>query len=184
MALQDRIEAIKPIFRGFNIDAKEGVSVLLVKFPSGWQIPDSTVDTFGVHIETYKEGVYFMSEIESGIDSLFDAVDFVMNFNQSIIEKGEILKEKIEELKKLFVSEPVERLKSLRFVFGDEMIETIEKKPAKVSRRTADKKTKAAPVAEEETVTEVPEAPAASVVEKSDNNDDNDLMSLAKGMTN
>lgn len=185
MTLQERIEKIKPCFKGFNVDAKEGVSVLLAKFPNGWQVPETVVKSFNLQTETRPEGVYFVTEIENGIDELFDAVDYVIEYNQSIIEKSEILKEKIGELKDLFVRESVEKLKTLRFVFGDEPA-TIKdktkesataKKNTRTGKKTIDKKAKAEVVAEEE-------IPVVQIVdEEPKNNDDNDLMSLAKGMT-
>jgi hypothetical protein len=181
MTLHERIEKIKPCFKGFNVDAKEGVSVLLAKFPVGWTVPDAVSKSFNLQTETHPEGVYFVTEIENGIDELFDAVEYIIEYNQSIIEKSEILKEKINELKDLFVRESVERLKTLQFTFGSEAVVSKEsattKKNTRTGKKTAEKKEKpeAAPV------NEIPEAP---ITEEPENNDDNDLMSLAKGLTN
>lgn len=175
MALQDRIEKIKPFFKGFNVDAKEGVSVLLVKFPDSWQIPGSIVQAFKLQTETRQEGIYFVTETENGIEGLFDAVDYVIQYNQSIIEKSELLREKIGELKDIFVRESIEKLKSLQFTFGDKPI--TPKKNVKGGKKTTDKKVKEEPTQEEETV----KTPiVAEENDNSSNNDDNDLMSLAK----
>ena len=169
MAIHDRIENIKAFFKGFNIDATDGVSVLLVKFPTGWQVPESVVKTFNLQTETRQEGVYFITEIENGTDELFDAVDYVIEYNQSIIEKSELLKEKIGELKDIFVNESVEKLKTLEFTFSGKPI--TPKKNTKTIKKTIGKKTKEEPIEEE-----IVEAPLPD----NKNNDDNDLMSLAK----
>lgn len=184
MTLQERIEKIKPCFKGFNIDAKDGASVLLVKFPAGWQIPETVSESFNIQTETRPEGTYFVTEIENGIDGLFDAVDYIIEYNQSIIEKSEILKEKINELKDLFVHESVEKLKTLRFTFDDETVtlksktqdSATVKKNTKTEKKTAEKKVKTETLDKDEII----EAPA---VDKPKNNDDNDLMLLAKGLT-
>ena len=173
MALQDRINKIKPFFVNFNIDAKDGVSVLLVRFPQGWQIPEGLTQHFGVETAARQEGIYFVAEIEKGTDVLFDAVDYSAEFNQSIIEKSELLKEKINELKEIFIGTPIEKLRTLEFVFPP------QKKGGKKQS------VKQAPVVE--TKTEAVEE-IAEPVEEVNNDDsvegdaDNDLMSMAKGI--
>lgn len=177
MALQDRIEKIKQFFIGFNVDAQGGVSVLLVRFPQTWTIPDqhNLAENFGIQIEARQEGIYFITELENGIDGLFDAVDYVIEYNQSIIEKSGLLKEKISELKDIFIHESIDKLKTLQFIFGEQ---TTEKKGAKPGKKTAPKKeVKAEPV--KETVEPVTEP---ETNEESQENDDNDLMSMAKDL--
>ena len=179
MALKDRIEKIKPFFINFNVDSTEGASVLLVRLPQGWQVPNTVEKDFGVQTAVRQEGTYFVVELDKGTDVLFDAVDFVIEFNQSIIEKSELLKEKISELKEIFIKNPMEKLKTLEFTFP----------PQKKSGKKTTKQTTAP--------TEIKiEAPTEETVEETVNNEpetentedsningpaDNDLMEMAKG---
>lgn len=176
MAIQDRIEKIKAFFKGFNVDAEQGVSVLLVRFPNGWQIPnqENLSKKFSIQIAARQEGYYFVSEIENGIDGLFDAADYTIEYNQSIIEKSEILKEKINELKELFINESIERLKTLEFTFGGEKI--TPKKNVKSGKKSTASAEKKKPQVIEEKAAEIP----LEDEQPENNDDDNDLMSLAK----
>ena len=138
------------------MDSTEGASVLLVRLPQGWQVPNTVEKDFGVQTAVRQEGTYFVVELDKGTDVLFDAVDFVIEFNQSIIEKSELLKEKISELKEIFIKNPMEKLKTLEFTFP----------PQKKSGKKTTKQTTApteikieAPT--EETVEETVNAPKA-----------------------
>jgi hypothetical protein len=180
MALSDRIAKIKPFFVNFNVDSAEGASVLLVKLPQGWQVPNTVERDFGVQTAARQEGTYFVIELDKGTDVLFDAVDFVIEFNHSIIEKSELLKEKINELKEIFIKNPMEKLKTLEFIFP----------PQKKGNKKNTKQTT------EPTEIKI-EAPSEETVEKNVNNEpkivdiapgdsedatDNDLMAMAKGI--
>lgn len=172
MAIQDRIEKIKPFFIQFNIAAEDGAAYALVRFPNDkerWEMPTNALlkDNFKVEIGVRQEGVYFVSDLNDGVDCIFDAIDYVIEYNRSIQEKSGLLIEKIQELKQLFISEDIERLKTLEFVMKD------KKKGGKTSRKTA--KAEVVSISEEHSIndTEITE-------EKIEINDDNDLLSYAR----
>ena len=179
MVLSERIAKIKPFFVNFNVDSTEGASVLLVRLPEGWQIPNNVEKDFGVQTAARQEGTYFVVELEKGTDVLFDAVDFVIEYNQSIIEKSELLKEKIGELKKIFIQNPMEKLKTLEFTFPAQ-----KKGGRKTAKQTTAPVETIAEAPTEETVEEnVNAKPEVENAEAAEINGpaDNDLMEMAKG---
>lgn len=117
MELKDRIESIKQYFVTCNIG--EGAVCVVVKFPKGWVIPETNV-----LMETYKtvaqpkNGVYFfMTEIVNGEGTVFSAIENVIQSNKELESKRELLKAKAQELTELFTNEPLDKLKTLTFVF-------------------------------------------------------------------
>lgn len=139
MNIKDRIEKLKGVFVSFNIT--EGFTYALTKIPSKWVIPD-TIEQFQVSTTYDKStgGYYFVTKVDDGVENVFDAIDYVVKLNKSIEEKKQLLQEKANELSELFASEPIERLRTLEFVF----------KPQKKQLRKGkkNKKTEEVPVSE------------------------------------
>ena len=101
-----------------TFDITEGFTYALTKIPSKWVIPD-TIEQFQVSTTYDKStgGYYFVTKVDDGVENVFDAIDFVVKLNKSIEEKKQLLQEKANELSELFASEPIERLRTLEFVF-------------------------------------------------------------------
>lgn len=116
MNIKERIEKLKGVFVSFNIT--EGFTYALTKIPSKWILPD-TIEQFQVSTTYDKStgGYYFVTKVDDGVENVFDAIDYVVKLNQSIEEKKQLLQEKANELSELFASEPIERLRTLEFVF-------------------------------------------------------------------
>lgn len=131
--LSNRIEKIKPYFITFNISAEDDAAYVVVKLPPQWSIPDTKAlkENFKVEVAPMSNGICFASEIKNGTDCIFDAVDYIIDFNKRVEERRELLKQKAEELKNLFASETLDKLKTLTFVFESEQEEPKKRKGAK-----------------------------------------------------
>ena len=116
--LNDRIKRINSYFKGFNIG--NDTSFVLVNFPITWKIFDEKYlnVTYKVYTSKKSEGIYFISGVENGVDCLFDAIDYTISQNKTVEEKQELLQKKATELTQLFINEPIEKLKTLTFVFS------------------------------------------------------------------
>lgn len=117
--MQERIDKIKEYFVAFNI--AEGISYIKVKFPKKWEIPNVDIlkENFKVSIAEESDGdFYFFSELTNGIDNVFDAVDFVVDFNKDLEAKTQLFTEKINELKELFSTKCLSDLQHLEIVIN------------------------------------------------------------------
>lgn len=121
MNLNDRIEASKPYFLQFQILAEEDAIYVIAKFPQSWTIPDTDAlkKSYNVEIAPVNGAVCFATEIKNGTDCVFDALDYVIKFNKCVEERKELLINKVNELKTLFASEELEKLKTLVFTFEE-----------------------------------------------------------------
>lgn len=193
MEINERIENLKPYFLSFNVIAEDDASYVLMRFPGNWIMPDEKMlkEVYLVEIATRPEGIYFFTEIKNGMDKLFGCAEFVVQYNKNIEERKYLLKERMSELTKIFASEKLERLKTLRFEMDDieeeeeveeeEVVEEEEKKPKttpKKQPREGKKKSKVEEILAKSITEDVKEEAPVS-----EDDGDSGLMALAKGLT-
>jgi len=114
--ITDNIKRIENYFVNLNI--AEGKAYILAKFPDKWTVFEK-FDQLNVEAVKSKDGngYYFFTDAENGVENLFTAIEFVENTNKDIEEKTQLLKEKMNELKQLFLTNDVKKLKTLEFEF-------------------------------------------------------------------
>jgi hypothetical protein len=115
--IQKTLDSLQPHVIGIRY--LEGVPVVDVVLKENWVVNNES------NIKKVKgnnELNYYMfySEVpEIGIDELLDSVKSTINLNIEHENKQQLLKVKVNELKKLFTESKLEKLKQLRFVFND-----------------------------------------------------------------
>lgn len=168
MNLNDRIERTKPYFVLFNVSAEEDAIYAVARFPENWTVPDRNElkKTFKVELAPMNNGMCFATETKNGAECVFDALDYVIKFNKCVEERKELLIEKANELKHLFATEELEKLKLLTFTF---------EKPKK-------SKSKRSVVEDTQEEMENKAEDNVEVVSKEENEDDSSLMSFAKNI--
>ena len=207
----EQIEKIKQFFKGLTV--ADGNFYLLVVLPKGWKVIDgeSLINNYGVYTVRKPEGTYFMTEMENGTDCLFAAVDEVIDMNKEIEERQQLLQVKAKELTDLFITEPLEKLKTLEFTFkpqikqvkakqskrGLGLGEVIEGPREKVEEMIGEDLLKAAKAIgpkkgksnKKDKIQEKQKAPtteetkqSAEIVQKQQENNDSDTMSFIKGL--
>lgn len=158
MNISDRIEKIKDYFLKFNVD--QGIITLALKFPEKWTVPDSEFlkKQFGVASGPLQNGVIYCCEITEGFDKIFDAADYTISFNKEAQERMALFNAKAKELKELFMTESLDSLKTLNFVFDKKKKRNVSVKSKsiieKVTETVENKSSKEAIVPKEEVETE------------------------------
>lgn len=129
MNIKDRIKKISPYFREMQIittDDGSQVIYILVSFPKGWIIDDEIEKKFGITIRKRENSneYFFCTEIETGEECLFDAIDYYIEKMQEAIERAQLFSHKTNELKALFEDETItiEELRGLRFEYHRDTI--------------------------------------------------------------
>ena len=128
MELKDRIARIGEYFNNMEITTLDGKQVIYVGvlFPKGWIIDDTITEKYGVSILKGEDDViYFACNIEDGIESVFDAIEYNISKMKDAIERAKLLTEKTFELKAMFEDEnnSVEDLRNLKFIFTQTTVE-------------------------------------------------------------
>ena len=185
MNINERVKSIEKYFKSLNM--VDGAVVVLVKFPDKWKVfnKEEISNEFKVDVgrKDGVDGTFFVGEIADGLDNVFDAIDEVINQNKTFEEKAALLEIKAKELSDLFITEPLEKLKTLQFTF-------ITKKPVKKAKNTVKEEVSNSSVEVDNRKKEIVEQ---EVVEKTKstkqtkkqpkNDGDSDVMSFMKEIT-
>lgn len=123
MEIKDRIAKLGQYFGEMKVATVKGTQLIIVKvaFPQNWMIDSDIQDKFDVNVVPDGENGYlFVTQIENGENVVFDAIDYCVTQMQNAIERANLLRTKVEELKKLFEDDNVtlEELKSLSFSYN------------------------------------------------------------------
>jgi hypothetical protein len=114
--IQKRIDSLKPYFKGIKI--AEDYRIVEFNLKKSWIIPEN--DEIEVEQKTIKESnnvLYnmFYTDIKS-FDQLLDYVENeIINYNLEVEQKEELLRMKVEELKRVFEHKGLDELNSLKF---------------------------------------------------------------------
>jgi hypothetical protein len=115
--IQKTLDSLQPHVIGIRY--LEGVPVVDVVLKENWVV-NNEPNIKKVKGNNELNYYMFYSEVpEIGIDELLDSVKNTINLNIEHENKQQLLKVKVNELKKLFTESKLEKLKQLRFVFND-----------------------------------------------------------------
>lgn len=123
MGIKQRIEKISQYFKEMQITNVDGNQVIyvVVSFPRNWIIDENIESKFGITVLHGNEPseYYFSTDIDSGEEVLFDAIDYNIEKMQEAIERAQLLSNKTRELKSLFENEniSIESLRTLTFQY-------------------------------------------------------------------
>lgn len=123
MEIKDRIAKLGEYFKEMQITTLKGKQVIyvVVSFPQGWIIDENISEKYNVLVkEGQTEGdFYFVTEIENGESTVFDAIDYSIKCMKDAMERAKLLNEKVKELKAIFENENItlEELKTLTITY-------------------------------------------------------------------
>lgn len=101
--------------------AADGVEyyVVTINFNPKWNVVKPSDETVNCVSQTESGAYVYFTEVNNGIDAVFDAIDDTINYNEDVEKKITLLRQKISELQELFANETYENLQRLTFVIQD-----------------------------------------------------------------
>ena len=134
MNIKERIKRIKEYFKEMQIVTIDGEQVIyvIVNFPYGWVIDEMLETKFDVSVQEgeYSTEFYFATSIDNGEDKIFDAIEYNIEKMKDAIERAQLLKTKIAELKEIFQNDNISigKLRTLKFTWDEDILleDTIE----------------------------------------------------------
>ena len=98
-----------------------------VEFPIGWKIPKKFVQEDKImeneKMNKDKRFFSFVSEFdEEALNTILKSIKSIISYNKEIELKEKLLKQKIDELKKIFESEHLDSLQNLKFELLEEKL--------------------------------------------------------------
>ena len=99
-----------------------------VEFPVGWKIPKRFVQEDKImenqKVSNDKRFFSFVSEFdEEALNLTLNSIKSIISYNKEIELKEKLLKQKIDELKKIFESQHLENLQNLKFELLEEKLD-------------------------------------------------------------
>ena len=119
MTLQDRINGLKPYFRG--VEMYNDALIVKMQYPTKWKEYGSLDDKIRTaRSEEEPNLVYYYADSNiSSYDDIFNLIEETIRVNQEMKLKLELLRDKFEELKEIFSDKPYDILKTLEFSFKE-----------------------------------------------------------------
>ena len=133
LQVEDYISKIGEYFEG--IERYNDALIVRVKLPERWGTYPSSDERIKVakSEEVPNEYYYYGSSNDVNLEDIFQLIIETIQMNKDVLLKIELLKEKVQELKELFDTKPLEELKTLKFV-------TEQPKKTKAKRKYTKKK--------------------------------------------
>lgn len=117
MSIQERLDSLQPHIVGIRYI--QGMQIVDAVFKEGWTVPSSDVIKKELVDESQNYYMFFTEKEGVTIDDLLDYVEGIIDINIEREKKYELLKQKVEELKKLFKDNPLSKLERLKFAFNE-----------------------------------------------------------------
>ena len=114
------LDSLQPYVIGIRY--LEGLPLVDTVFKEGWTVPDDPRITKVKGDEGMNYYMIYSENKVVGIDDLLSFVDKTIKLNQEREKKHELLRTKVEELKRIFKDNPLSKLSRLKFTFTEEDI--------------------------------------------------------------
>ena len=128
MTIKERIKKINNYFKEMQIVTVDGEQIIYVSvsLPHGWIIDDKIEEKYNVTVNegTYPNEFYFATEIDNGEEKIFDAIEYTIEKMQDAIERAQLLKNKITELREIFQNDNINinKLRTLKFTWDEDVL--------------------------------------------------------------
>lgn len=138
--IQERINKLKPYFKGIKV--AEDYNIVEVNLKKSWTIPEN--EHVLVQQKEVKENTnLFYNMFYTNVKNFDDLLDYieveVINYNMEIEQKEELLRMKVEELKRVFENKSLDELNNLKFTTEDNSLKLNGNKIANVSNNKVEK---------------------------------------------
>jgi hypothetical protein len=119
-SIQKALDSLQPYVIGIRY--LEGLPLIDTVFKEGWTVPEDPAITKVKGDEGMNYYMIYSEKKGIGIDELLSFVDKTIKLNLEREKKHELLRVKVEELKKLFKENSLTKLSRLKFSFSEEDI--------------------------------------------------------------
>ena len=117
-SIQKTLDSLQPYVIGIRY--LEGLPLIDTVFKEGWSVPEDPVITKVKGDEGMNYYMIYSEKKGVGIDDLLSFVDKTIKLNLEREKKQDLLRIKVEELKKLFKDNSLTKLSRLKFNFSEE----------------------------------------------------------------
>jgi hypothetical protein len=148
-SIQKTLDSLQPYVIGIRY--LEGLPLIDTVFKEGWSVPEDPVITKVKGDEGMNYYMIYSEKKGVGIDELLSFVDKTIKLNLEREKKQDLLRVKVEELKRLFKDNSLTKLSRLKFNFSEEDVVgefdlNIDEEPQQVQQIEQEKEVYSEPV--------------------------------------
>lgn len=155
MTLNEQLIRLSSYKINFNI--YEGTVIISLEYPKDWTILEIKSDDIQTTSENGRQ--FYWIPLQTDIEKVFELIDETIEYNKDIEAKSELFKQKIDEMRQLFLEEDLQTLKTMEFKIKKKKLPkkkvTEEKEDNTIEvNNTVDDKQKPSEDKQEEVITE------------------------------
>lgn len=111
MTLNEQLIRLSSYKINFNI--YEGTVIISLEYPKDWTILEIKSDDIQTTSENGRQ--FYWIPLQTDIEKVFELIDETIEYNKDIEAKSELFKQKIDEMRQLFLEEDLQTLKTMEF---------------------------------------------------------------------
>lgn len=111
MTLNEQLIRLSSYKINFNI--YEGTVIISLEYPKDWTILEIKSDDIQTTSENGRQ--FYWIPLQTDIEKVFELIDETIEYNKDIEAKSELFKQKINEMRQLFLNEDLQTLRTMEF---------------------------------------------------------------------
>ena len=147
MTLNEQLIRLSSYKINFNI--YEGTVIISLEYPKDWTVLQVNSNDIQTTSENGRQ--FYWVPLQTDVEKVFELIDETIEYNKDIEAKSELFKQKIDEMRKIFLEEDLQTLRTMEFKMKKKKL---PKKKVTEGNDTANDKQTPSENKQEEVVTE------------------------------
>ena len=111
MTLNEQLIRLSSYKINFNI--YEGTVIISLEYPKDWTILE--INSSDIQTTSENGGQFYWVPLQMDVEKVFELIDETIEYNKDIEAKSELFKQKIDEMRKIFLEEDLQTLRTMEF---------------------------------------------------------------------
>lgn len=111
MTLNEQLIRLSSYKINFNI--YEGTVIISLEYPKDWTVLE--INSSDIQTTSENGRQFYWVPLQTDVEKVFELIDETIEYNKDIEAKSELFKQKIDEMRKIFLEEDLHTLKTMEF---------------------------------------------------------------------
>lgn len=111
MTLNEQLIRLSSYKINFNI--YEGTVIISLEYPKDWTVLE--INSSDIQTTSENGRQFYWVPLQMDVEKVFELIDETIEYNKDIEAKSELFKQKIDEMRKIFLEEDLQTLRTMEF---------------------------------------------------------------------
>ena len=111
MTLNEQLIRLSSYKINFNI--YEGTVIISLEYPKDWTVLE--INSSDIQTTSENGRQFYWVPLQMNVEKVFELIDETIEYNKDIEAKSELFKQKIDEMRKIFLEEDLQTLRTMEF---------------------------------------------------------------------